>query len=64
MLGFPVGLSGRLFDPGRYGSYFQTPRQVRESLSVLKSHVCPELAGYLELLERCVGEGRGVYVTF
>jgi hypothetical protein len=64
MLGFPVGPQENLFDPGRYGSYFQTPRRVRESLVALQPHGCPALARYLELLERCVGERRGVYVTF
>jgi hypothetical protein len=72
MLGFAVGPEDNLFDPGRYGSYFQTPRQVRESLSALRPHSCtrtcysscPDLLQYLELLERCVAERRGVYVTF
>jgi hypothetical protein len=64
MLGFSVGPPERLFDPGRYGSYFQTPRRVRESLAALGLLACPELAGYLELLKRCAAEGRGVYVTF
>ena len=64
MLGSPIGPAGKLFDPGRYGSYFQTPRRVRESLATLQPRACPELARYLELLERCVGERHGVYVTF
>ena len=64
MLGFPVGPPDRLFDPGRYGSYLQTPGQVRGSLAQLRPHACPELSDYLGLLERCAGEGRGVYVTF
>jgi hypothetical protein len=64
MLGLTVGPPERLFDPGRYGSYFQTPRRVGESLAALQPHACRELAGYLKLLERCAGGGRGVYVTF
>jgi hypothetical protein len=64
MLGFPVGPAENLFDPGRYGSYFQTPGRVRESLAALQPHGCPELARYLELLERCLAERCGVYVTF
>jgi hypothetical protein len=64
LLGFPIGPAENLFDPGRYGSYFQTPRQVRESLTALQPHGCPALVRYLELLERCVAERRGVYVTF
>jgi len=64
LLGFSVGPHERLFDPGRYGSYFQTPAQVREALAVLKPLGVPELAWFVELLERCAAEGRGVYVTF
>jgi hypothetical protein len=64
LLGFSVGPSGRLFDPGRYGSYFQTPAQVRKSLGLLKPIGVPELARFVKLLERCAAEARGVYVTF
>ncbi|HZV07177.1 MAG TPA: hypothetical protein VE999_18995 [Gemmataceae bacterium] len=64
MLGFAIGPKENLFDPGKYGSYFQTPDRVAESLAVLQKVSCPELAGYLELLVRCVAEQRGVYVTF
>lgn len=64
LLGFPVGPGDNRFDPGRYGSYFQTPGGVRESLAVLQAHACPALAEYLWLLEQCAAEGRGVYVTF
>lgn len=64
LLGFSVGPREHLFDPGRYGSYFQTPSQVRQSLSVLRPLGIPELTWFVELLERCTAEGRGVYVTF
>jgi hypothetical protein len=64
MLGFPVGPPERPFDPGREGSYFQSPRRVRESLAALKLHARVELSLYLELLQWCAAEGRGVYVTF
>jgi hypothetical protein len=64
LLGCSLGPPDRLFDPGRYGSYFQTPDRVQESLAALLQHACLELARYLELLERCAGERRGVHVTF
>jgi hypothetical protein len=64
LLGFSVGPPERLFDPGRYGSYFQTPAQVRKSLAVFKPLGVPELGEFVGLLERCAAEGRGVYVTF
>jgi hypothetical protein len=64
MLGFVVGPAENLFNPGRYGSYFQTPQLVRESFAALQAHARPDLAAYLALLERCVADKRGVYVTF
>lgn len=64
MLGFSIGPPERLFDPGRYGSYFQTPTLVRESLSILQPFRMPELARFMELLEQCAAEGRGIYATF
>jgi hypothetical protein len=64
LLGSSVGPPERLFDPGRYGSYFQTPDHVRESLAALRRHARPELTRYLYLLEQCAGKRRGVYVTF
>src|SRR5262245_18717762 len=63
MLGFSVGPAENRFDPGRYGLYFQTPIQVRESLALLQSVGRLELTSYLSLLERCVAEQSGVYVT-
>jgi hypothetical protein len=64
MLGIPIGPPKKLFDPGRYGSYFQTPELVRKSLSALEPYTRPDLTTYLELLKRCVRERCGVYVTF
>ena len=64
MLGFSVGPAENRFDPGRYGSYFQTPRQARESLAALGRLGRSELARYLALLEHCVAKQRGVYLTF
>jgi hypothetical protein len=64
MLGFPIGPAQNRFNPGAYGSYFQTPSDVEESLALLRPHACPDLERYLELLQRCAVERRGVYVTF
>lgn len=64
LTGSPIGPPGRQFDPAQIGSYFQTPKRVRESVAVLRESPLPEAAGYLALLERCAAEGRGVYVTF
>lgn len=64
LLGFPIGTAEQWFDPGRCGSYFQTPVGVSESLAILKTVEAPELASYVELLEKCMNAGQGVYVTF
>jgi len=64
LLGFPAGPPGALFDPGRYGSYFQTPALVRESLAALRRVERPEVQEYRGLLERCAAGQLGVYVTF
>jgi len=66
MLGLPIGPSGREFDPGRQGSYFQTPQRVVDSLLRVEGVVAkmPKLRPFAELLRACVESGRGVYVTF
>jgi hypothetical protein len=65
LLGSPLGKPGHEFDPGRQGSYFQTPEQVIESLQrVERIGQIPELQTYVQLLRRCALEGLGVYVTF
>jgi hypothetical protein len=65
LLGSPLGDPGHEFDPGRQGSYFQTPEQVVESLRRVE-HAAParELESYVQLLRRCAVDGLGVYVTF
>jgi hypothetical protein len=64
VLGSVVGPAENRFDPGRYGSFFWTSDQVGWSLAVLQSLDRPELVRFLALLERCVAEERGLYVTF
>lgn len=64
LLGSPIGPSGRPFDPGRMGSYFQTPAQARQSLEAVATVDMSAIRSYRELLETCVQKGLGVYVTF
>lgn len=64
LLGEPFGPPYNLFDPGRMGSYFQTPDTVSSSLRSLSADDRPELSDFVDLLERCGAEGMGVYVTF
>jgi hypothetical protein len=64
LLGFAIGPPDAPFDPGRMGSYFQSPAQVRQSLAVLEGVEDPALVPFRELLRRCARENLGIYVTF
>lgn len=72
LLGTPLGLNGKYFDPGREGSYFQTPSQVSESLNRIRRFCLPDLEDcrresldrFKELLQECVESSSGLYVTF
>lgn len=68
VLGHAVGPDGALFDPGKMGSYFlseETAREACRKLRDLQAEARTEAIGnFLELLERCVAEGKGSYVTF
>jgi hypothetical protein len=63
-LGKPLGSAGVVFDPGRVGSYFQSPEFVRQSVRLLQRCPQSELRGFHELLSRAAVAGRGLYVTF
>lgn len=67
VLGQPIGPPDDPFDPGKQGTYFQTPAQAAESLAVLRRAdlpECPEVETFVSLLGQCVDEGKGLYVTF
>jgi hypothetical protein len=72
LLGSPLGPAHNRFDPGRYGSYFQTPPRVARSLALVRGFDLPgldendrEFLGRFEgLLKECVAAGLGLYVTF
>ncbi len=64
LLGEPFGPADNFFDPGRMGSYFQTPDTVSSSLRILSADDRPGLSDFIDLLERCGAAGMGVYVTF
>lgn len=53
-----------LFDPGRMGSYFQSPDQVRISLSSLEPLEHAGTSEFVRFLNVVVAEGRGLYITF
>jgi hypothetical protein len=72
LLGTPFGPPGNYFDPGRQGSYFQTPEEIAESLSRVRQFSTADLEEYQEeslkrfeqLLKQCAADHRGLYVTF
>ncbi len=65
LLGTAFGPSAdALFDPGRMGSYFQSPEQVRASLAALEGLERPRLVAFGELLKAAVADAKGIYVTF
>jgi hypothetical protein len=64
LLGSSLGEAGRKFDPGRQGSYFQTPEQAAESLRCVERIGHDVLQCYAQLLRTCAVDGLGVYVTF
>ncbi|MCB1050480.1 MAG: hypothetical protein KDC71_07755 [Acidobacteria bacterium] len=64
LLGIAIGPAENLFDPGRQGSYIQSPALVRESASVLGSLDVPVLQAFQRQLVRVAASGQGIYVTF
>ena len=64
LLGTPVGPAGRLFDPGRLGSYFQTEGDVTNGLEVLNRSNVRALDAARKMFEKASAQGCGLYVTF
>ncbi len=64
LLGAPFGPTTNLFDPGRMGSYFQSPEMAAESRDLLHGHAEPEIESFVEFLELVVRAKLGLYVTF
>lgn len=64
LLGFEIRSATNVFNPGRMGSYFQTPDQVSESLRVVDRLAIEAIEPFKELLEDCSQSGLGIYVTF
>lgn len=64
LLGTAFGPAKNVFDPGRMGSYFQTPAMAGTSLEYLRGKTAPASEPFLTLLSQVVQSNRGVYVTF
>src|SRR5215468_5200920 len=58
ILGVPLVVEGRAFDPGKQGSYFQPPALVQAHLQALGADLEP----VRKMLEAAAG--KGLYVTF
>jgi hypothetical protein len=52
------------FDPGRQGSFFQTPAEVVQSIERLAGQSDPALASFKMLLVSARRNQRGIYTTF
>ena len=64
LLGEPFGPASQLFDPGRQGSYFQTPLEIKQSIQSLANSGRTELAAFHKSLLSVASNGKGLYVTF
>ena len=70
VLGMPIGPLGNRFDPGKYGSYFQSEQLVKKNLSRVAFAVRrePRLADALRQLHKMLSiaesVGLGLYLTF
>lgn len=62
VLGEAIGPEENYFDPGKLGSYFQTPSQVNENLTRLLS--LPEAMDLVTMLNRAAACEKGLYLTF
>jgi hypothetical protein len=64
LLGIAVASGTKFFDPGKMGTYFQNPEQVRHSLTILENIEVDGLGDFKKLLRHCIKTGLGLYVTF
>ncbi len=70
VLGTPLGPEGAEFDPGRQGSYFQTPVEVMTALEQLRNlleaqpALATELAPLQGMFQQAARHRCGLYVTF
>lgn len=70
ILGLPIGLDNNYFDPGKLGSYFQSPAEVKQHLRLLENIIDdnPDLASLLDsafqMLQAASQVDKGLYITF
>jgi hypothetical protein len=69
-LGRPLGKPPHYFDPGKMGSYFQTPALVKQNLTGLRQLLRRRtdlevmLKPVVEMLDKAASEDKGLYVHF
>ncbi len=63
VLGWPLGPEGKRFDPGRMGTYAQSPEQVEAGLDALVGFGDVVLEPVIETLGEAQRRGLGVFVT-
>jgi hypothetical protein len=70
ILGLRIGSDNNYFDPGKLGSYFQSPVEVKRNLELLEDLIDqdPNLAsfldGTLQMLRYAGQADKGLYITF
>jgi len=64
VLGYPIAAEGRVFDPGKSGSYFQSEQDVQVHLARLERLEEPRLEPLVTLLNKARAQETGLYVTF
>jgi hypothetical protein len=70
VLGKCFGASNQPFDPGRQGSYFQSPEFVRENLLLINRLMCLKtedadaLSKVKDMLQAASTRNKGLYITF
>ena len=56
-----LGKAFEIFDPGGYGSYFQSLEQIKQSIDILSKNENPVVKSYVKDLSEV---SKGLYVTF
>jgi len=69
LLGTPFGPSGNFFDPGKQGSYFQSPSMVKENIGIVRklrsrAHLLDVLPAVEAMFRSSEVSEKGLYVTF
>jgi hypothetical protein len=70
LFGLPIQGGSRNFDPGKIGSYFQSPKEVDANLALILKYVSKSkdlkiiFNGLIEMLGAANSKNLGLYVTF